>query len=69
VRLIVGQVFAEWDERALNVSWQTVSEVVNSMVEATPADQEAIYAQAVDGGQAIQLLLERTRRKPPDPPG
>jgi len=68
VRLIVGQVFAEWDERALNVSWQTVSEVVNSLVAATPADREAIYAQAVDGGQAIQLLLERARRLPPDPP-
>ena len=68
VRLITGQVFAEWDERALNVSWQTVSEVVNGLVAATPADQEAIYAQAVDGGQAIQLLLERARRLPPDPP-
>ncbi|MBN1138554.1 MAG: ATP-dependent DNA ligase [Anaerolineae bacterium] len=68
VRLVVGQVFAEWDERALNVSWQTVSDVVNSLVAATPADQEAIYAQAVDGGQAIQLLLERARRSPPIPP-
>ena len=68
VRLITGQVFAEWDERALNVSWQTVGEVVDGLVAATPADREAIYAQAVDGGQAIQLLLERARRLPPDPP-
>lgn len=68
VRLITGQVFAEWDERALNVSWQTVSEVVKGMVAATAADQEQIYAQAVDGGQAIQMLLERARRLPPEPP-
>lgn len=68
VRLITGQVFAEWDERALNVSWQTVGEVVDGLVAATAADREAIYAQAVDGGQAIQLLLEHARRLPPDPP-
>ena len=68
MRLITGQVFAEWDERALNVSWQTVSEVVKGMVAATAADQEQIYAQAVDGGQAIQMLLERARRLPPEPP-
>jgi DNA ligase 1 len=66
VRLIVGQVFAEWDERALNVSWQTVSEVVNSMVAAAPSDKDAVYAEAVDGGQAIQILLEHFRRVAPE---
>jgi DNA ligase-1 len=68
VRLIVGQVFAEWDGRALNVSWQTVSSLVDDLVAPTSAGREAIYAQAVDGGQAIQLLLERARKTLPQPP-
>ncbi len=68
MRMLVGQVFAEWDGRALNVSWQAVDQVVNELVELPPAEREAVYAQAVDGGQAVQMLLERGRRVPVQPP-
>jgi DNA ligase-1 len=68
VRLIVGQVFAEWDERALNVSWQAVNNVVEGLIEVPDADREAIYAQAVDGGEVVEHLLERGRREPVQPP-
>ena len=65
VRLIIGQVFPEWDGRALDLSWKAVARVVDGLTEATPAQREAIFAQAVDGGQAVQLLLEGARIGPP----
>ena len=68
VRLIVGQVFAEWDGRALNMSWQAVSETIDSLIDATPAAHEAVYARAVDGGQAVELLLESARQVPIEEP-
>lgn len=68
VRLILGQVFAEWDNRALNMSWQAVDDIIDELVHTAPAEREAIYGQAVDGGQVVELLLERARRAPPEPP-
>ncbi|HIC94295.1 MAG TPA: ATP-dependent DNA ligase [Anaerolineae bacterium] len=68
VRLIIGQVFPEWDGRALDLSWKAVARMVDGLTEATPAQREAIFAQAVDGGQAVQLLLEGARIGPPQGP-
>jgi DNA ligase-1 len=68
VRLIIGQVFPEWDARALNVSWQAVMAVIDGLTGAPPAVREEVAAQAVDGGEAVRLLLERARRGPPSPP-
>ncbi len=68
VRLIIGQVFPEWDGRALDLSWKAVARVVEGLTKATPAQREAIFAQAVDGGQAVQLLLEKARIGPPQGP-
>jgi len=68
VRLVIGQVFPEWDARALNVSWQTVMAVVDGLIDAPPRVREEVAAQAVDGGEAVRLLLERARREPPTPP-
>jgi hypothetical protein len=39
VRLVIGQVFPEWDTRALNVSRQVVMAVINGL---TDADGEAM---------------------------
>ena len=68
VRLLTGQVFAESDARALNVSWAAVAALVDELTAPTPEDQQAIRAEAVDGGEAIRLLLTRARREPPRPP-
>jgi DNA ligase-1 len=68
VRLTIGQVFPEWDGRALNVSWKTVMAVMDGLTDASPTARDEISAQAVDGGQAVRLLLERARRQPPSPP-
>jgi DNA ligase-1 len=68
VRLTIGQVFPEWDGRALNVSWKTVMAVMDGLTDASPAIRDEIATQAVDGGQAVRLLLERARRQPPSPP-
>ncbi|MCL7454949.1 MAG: ATP-dependent DNA ligase [Anaerolineae bacterium] len=68
VRMTIGQVFPEWDERALNVSWKAVKAVVDDLHAASPAAQEAAGRQAVDGGEYIYLLLSEHRRQPPDPP-
>jgi DNA ligase-1 len=68
VRLIIGQVFAEWDGRALNMSGRAVSAVIDGLVDATEEGRSAIYAEAVDPGEATRMLFERTRREPPAGP-
>jgi DNA ligase-1 len=68
VRMIIGQVFPEWDERALNVSWRMVETALDELVDAPSAIREEIARQAVDGGEAVRMLLEQTRRQPPQPP-
>jgi DNA ligase-1 len=68
VRLTIGQIFPEWDGRALNVSWKAVTAVVDGLIDASPAVRDEVSAQAVDGGELVRLLLERARRQPPSPP-
>jgi DNA ligase-1 len=67
-RLVIGQVFAEWDGRALNLSWKTAMGVVDELVEATPNERKQVSNQAVDGGEYVHLLLAQNRREPPQPP-
>jgi len=68
VRLTIGQVFSEWDGRALNLSWKAVLAAVDALIDAPPTLRDAISAQAVDGGEVIGMLLTRARRQPPSPP-
>jgi DNA ligase-1 len=69
VRLIIGQVFAEWDGRALNLSSKAVSAAVDTLIDATDQQRSEICAQAVDPGEATRMLLKATRREPPvEPP-
>jgi hypothetical protein len=65
VRLTIGQVFPEWDGRALNVSWKAVMTVMDGLTDAPPAVRDEIAAWAADGGEAVRLLLERARRSRP----
>ena len=48
VRLTIGRVFAEWDERTLNMSWKSVMAVVDDLTNASPEARDEIWAQAVD---------------------
>ena len=68
VRLSIGHVFPEWDERTLNVSWKALTGIVDAMVDAGPEVRDATSARAVDGGQYVQRLLEAGRREPPAAP-
>jgi DNA ligase 1 len=68
VRLTIGRVFPEWDERTLNVSWKALMGIVDGLVEAGPDAREAASAGAVDGGQYVQRLLAAGRREPPGLP-
>ena len=68
LRMIIGQVFPEWDGRVLNLSWRAVEAVLDELTDAPPPVREEISSQAVDGGQAVRLLLEQARREPPRPP-
>jgi DNA ligase-1 len=65
VRLTIGQVFPEWDERALNLSSKVVTKVVDSLVDASDDLRRQVSAQAVDPGEATRMLLEQARRRPP----
>jgi len=68
VRLILGQPFPAWEPRTLNLSWQAVSRVLNDLTAASEQEWRAAAAEAVDGGEAVQKLLERARRIPILPP-
>lgn len=68
VRLTIGQVFPEWDGRALNVSWRAVETVLDELIDVPPAVRDEISSQAVDGGERVRMLLERARRQPSEPP-
>ena len=68
VRLTIGRVFPEWDSRTLNVSGQAVMSVVGELVDASPTLRDQVFSEAVDGGEAVQALLERARRQPPTAP-
>jgi len=68
VRLTIGQVIPEWDERALNVSWAAVMAVLDQLTSAAPDLREQLSAQAVDGGEFVRLLLEQARSESPNPP-
>jgi DNA ligase-1 len=68
LRLLIGQIFPEWDERALNLSWRAVSKIATQLTEATDADRQTIYSEAVDAGEAMRLLFEGFRADPPQPP-
>ncbi len=68
VRLTIGQVFPEWDGRALNLSWKAVMAVVDSLTDAAPQVREEIWGQAADGGEVVRLLLERARMQSPEAP-
>jgi DNA ligase-1 len=64
VRMTVGQVFPEWDGRALNLSWQAVTAVLDRLTDATPELRDRLGSQAVDGGAYVGLLFEQARRAP-----
>ncbi len=64
VRLTIGQVFPEWDGRALNLSWKAAMKVVGGLVSPTAADRETIFAEAEDTGEAVRMLLEQARSEP-----
>ena len=68
VRMVIGQVFPEWDNRALNIRWKALMTIVDSLVDASPAAREEASAQAVDGGEFVRILLERYRHQSPIPP-
>lgn len=68
VRLLIGQVFPEWDSRALNLSWRAVSKILQGLTAPSKSDRAAIRVEAVDAGEWARLLLERARIEPPQPP-
>ncbi len=68
VRLAIGQVFAEWDDRSLNISVGAAMRVLDELVDAAPEVRERVSAEAVDPGHRAYLLLDRAREAPPQPP-
>jgi DNA ligase-1 len=59
LRLLIGQVFPEWDERTLNLSWRAVFKVAASLATASEAEWQQAFSEAVDAGEAVRLVLER----------
>jgi DNA ligase-1 len=68
VRLTIGHIFPEWDGRTLNLSWKALMSVIDDLTDTSQAQKDAVAAQAVDGGEIVSMLLQTSRRQPPDPP-
>jgi DNA ligase-1 len=68
VRLTIGQIFPEWDGRALNISWKAMMAVIDELTDAPAELRDQVSAQAVDGGQFVCMLLEQARRRLPTSP-
>ncbi len=68
LRLLIGQVFPEWDDKTLNLSWRATFEVAASLTQAPEADWRRAFSEAVDGGEAVRLVWDRFRREPPREP-
>jgi DNA ligase-1 len=64
LRLLIGQVFPEWDDRTLNLSWRTLFKVAASLTKASESDWQQAFSEAVDGGEAVRLVLDRFREEP-----
>lgn len=68
VRLLIGQIFPEWDSRALNMSWRAVESVLWNLADLEKAEKAGLFAQAADTGQWVRLVLERFPETSPQPP-
>jgi hypothetical protein len=65
VRLLIGQVLPAWDERTLNLSWRAVQNLMSDLTEASERDWQEVFDEAVDAGEAVRLLLERSAKPQP----
>jgi len=65
VRLLIGQVFPAWDERTLNLGWRAVRHLMSDLTEASERDWQEVFDEAVDAGEAVHLLLERSAKPQP----
>ncbi|MBI2845582.1 MAG: ATP-dependent DNA ligase [Chloroflexi bacterium] len=68
VRLLIGQVFPEWDSRTLNLSWRAVQSVLSELADLGRAERGKISAEVVDTGEWARLALERFPKAKPQPP-
>jgi DNA ligase-1 len=68
LRLLIGQVFPEWDERTLNLSWRAVFKVAASLAKASEAEWQQAFSEAVDAGEAVRLVLDRFPDHAPEGP-
>jgi DNA ligase-1 len=68
LRLLIGQVFPEWDDRTLNLSWRTLLKVAASLTTASEADWQQAFSETVDAGDAVRLVLDRFREEPAQQP-
>jgi DNA ligase-1 len=65
VRLLLGQVFPEWDARTLNLSWRSVLKAITHLTDASDREWQDVFEEAVDAGEAVRLLLERMGKTAP----
>jgi len=61
-RMIIGRVFPEQEGRPMNWSGAAVQRVTARIVKTTAAARAAVWDEAVDFGQAVQLSFERGKR-------
>ncbi len=61
VSMIVGRPFPRWDQRALEISWATLSDIIKRLTNLNWNNFRAAYSRTGDVGSAIKTVLEVSR--------
>ena len=58
ISMLVGRAFPVWDQRALEVSWATISSIIRRLTNADDMKFARAFGETGDAGNAAQLIFE-----------
>jgi DNA ligase-1 len=61
--MLVGRAFPVWDQRALDVSWASISSIIREIADATDEKLSHAFSKTGDVGDAAKLILEGGPRR------
>ncbi len=61
VSMMLGRAFPKWDERTLDISWATLSAIIERLTKTNWKEFSAAFRQTGDIGAATQTVIENSR--------
>jgi len=61
ISMILGRPFPKWDQRSLDISWATLSEVIKRLTDADWSIFSKVFRDTGDVGSAVKAMFERGR--------